>query len=108
MMTLTFRNKWRPPRKSGLTLKTNKASVVCYAIIQSSQWLSELTHSSSEASIFLLSLSALFIQVISMHNLFTIVNIEDKERAFTILNTYKYLIKCFKTYSKTMNKLSTK
>ena len=40
--------KWRPLRKSGLTLKTIRH----YAIIQSSQWISELTDFSSEASIF--------------------------------------------------------
>ena len=43
---------WRPQRKSRLTPKTTKARVVRNAIIQSSQWFSELTHSSSEASIY--------------------------------------------------------
>ena len=41
---------WWPPRKSGLTPKTTKARVVRYAIIQSPQWFSELTHSSSQGS----------------------------------------------------------
>ena len=41
---------WRPPRKSGLTPKTTKARVVRYVIIQSPQWFSGLTHSSSEGS----------------------------------------------------------
>ena len=41
---------WRPPRKNGLTPKTTKARIVRYAISQSLQWFSELTHSSSEAS----------------------------------------------------------
>ena len=40
----------RPPSLSELTPKTTKTRVVCYAIIQSPQWFSELTHSSSEAS----------------------------------------------------------
>ena len=44
--------KWRPLRKSGLTHKTTKAMVIRYAIIQSPQWFSELTHSSSEVSIY--------------------------------------------------------
>ena len=43
---------WRHPRKSGLTPKTTKVMVVRYAIIQSPQCFSELTHSSSEASIW--------------------------------------------------------
>ena len=48
--TLTLNINWRPPRKSGYTPKTTKVRVVSYAIIQSHQWFSELTHSSSEAS----------------------------------------------------------
>ena len=43
-------NNWQPPRKSGLTPKATKTRVVRYAIIQSFQWFSELTYSSSEAS----------------------------------------------------------
>ena len=39
------KEKWINP-------KTTKARIVCYAIIQSSQWFSELTLSSSEASIY--------------------------------------------------------
>ena len=40
----------RPPRKSGLTLKTTKAMVVYYMQPFSHfKWFSELTHSSSEA-----------------------------------------------------------
>ena len=41
---------WRSPKKSGLTPRTTKAKIIRYAIIKSLQWLSELTHSSSEAS----------------------------------------------------------
>ena len=42
---------WRPPRKRGLTPKTTKAGVrIRYVIIQSPQWFSALTFSSSEAS----------------------------------------------------------
>ena len=43
---------WRPSRKSKLTPKATKARVVRYAIIQSPQCFSGLTHSSSEASIY--------------------------------------------------------
>ena len=43
---------WRPPRKSGLTPKTIKARVIHYAIIQSPQRFSKLTHSSSEVFIY--------------------------------------------------------
>ena len=43
---------WRPPKKSELTPKTAKAKVVRYAIIQSPQWFSALTHFSLEASNF--------------------------------------------------------
>ena len=50
MKTKYQTNKWRSPRNSGLTPKTTKARVVRYAIIQSLQWFSELTHSSSDAS----------------------------------------------------------
>ena len=32
-------NNWRPPRKSGLTLKFTKAKVARYAITKSPQWL---------------------------------------------------------------------
>ena len=45
-----------PPRKSELTPKTIKARVIRYAIIKLPQWFSELTHSSSEASIYLIAL----------------------------------------------------
>ena len=41
---------WRPSRKTGLTHKTTETRIVRYAMIQSPQWFSELTHSSSEAS----------------------------------------------------------
>ena len=42
---------WMPPRKSGVTPKITKARVVHYAIIQSPQWVLELTHSCSKTSI---------------------------------------------------------
>ena len=44
----------RPSRKSGITPKTTKVRVNSYVIIQSPHWFSELTHSSSEASISIL------------------------------------------------------
>ena len=47
---------WRPPRKSGLNPKTTKARVIHYAIIQSPQWFWELTHSSSEVSLYAYSM----------------------------------------------------
>ena len=51
-MYMYFKSIWRPPRESGLTPKITKARVIRYAIIQSPQWFSELTHSSSVASIY--------------------------------------------------------
>ena len=48
-LLLTY-DKWRAPRKIRFTPVTTKARVVCYAVIQSLEWFSELTHSSLEAS----------------------------------------------------------
>ena len=42
---------WRPTRKSELIPKAIKTRVIRYAIIQSRQWVLELTHSSLEGSI---------------------------------------------------------
>ena len=54
---------WRPPRKSGLTPKSTKTRVVRYAIIKSSQWFTNLTHTSSEASISYMILWVLILKM---------------------------------------------
>ena len=48
--------------------QTTKARVVRYAIIQSPQWFSELTHSSSEASIYKSFINRIFIDKINKEN----------------------------------------
>ena len=39
MTTENRGDKWRSPKMSRITVKTTKARILCYAIIQSPQWL---------------------------------------------------------------------
>ena len=65
---------WRPP--NGLTPKTTKARIVRFEIVQSPHSFSELTHTSSEASIY--------------------TTMESKSAA---INTFKCALSCIITVS---------